>query len=98
MITTHQLRATEQFTSFTDADLEMLLGATTARAFAPGECLSVQGRPATSCFIVVSGVVEVVREGDGEGRVLMRLSGGRSRVSSRSSNTSTRRAARRSAR
>ncbi|MFO0651349.1 MAG: cyclic nucleotide-binding domain-containing protein [Polyangiales bacterium] len=76
MITAQQLRATEQFTSFTDADFEMLLGATTTRTFAPGECLFVQGRPATSCFIVASGVVEILRESDGETRLITRLSAG----------------------
>ncbi len=76
MINAQQLRATEQFTSFTDADFEMLLGATTTRTFSPGECLFVQGRPATSCFIVASGVVEILRESDGERRLITRLSAG----------------------
>ena len=76
MITAQQLRATEQFTSFTDADLELLLGATTVRSYSPGDLLFVQGRPATSCFIVASGVIEIVKETDGVAHTLMRLSAG----------------------
>lgn len=62
MITVEQLRAAGQLADFSDEDLELLLGATAVRTFAAGEQLAQQGRPATSCFIVVSGVVEIVRQ------------------------------------
>ena len=76
MITIEQLRSTGQLLPFSDAELDVLLGATTARTFASGEVLCYQGRPATSCFIIVSGVVEVVKESDLVERVLNVMTAG----------------------
>ena len=76
MITIEQLRATGQFAPFSDAELEAFLGATVTRTFAPGEVLCRQSRPATSCFVIVSGEVEVVKESAGQERLLTRLSAG----------------------
>ena len=76
MITLEQLRSTGQLLSFSDTELDVLLGATTARTFEAGEVLSHRGRPATSCFIVVSGVVEVVKESDLIERVLNVMTAG----------------------
>jgi CRP-like cAMP-binding protein len=76
MITVEQLRAAGQLADFSDEDLEMLLGATAVRAFAAGERLAQQGRPATSCFIVVSGVVEVVRQHGAREHVISHIGAG----------------------
>ena len=76
MITVEQLRATGQFEPFSDAELEAFLGATVTRTFAPREVLCQQSRPATSCFIIVSGEVDVVKESAGRERLLTRLSAG----------------------
>jgi CRP-like cAMP-binding protein len=76
MITVQQLRATGQLVPFSDAELELLLGATVPRTFGPGELLSLQGRPATSCFIIVSGTVTITKESDGQVRCLAEMSEG----------------------
>lgn len=76
MITVEQLRSTGRLTAFSDDELEMLLGVCSARTFAPGEVLCRQTRPAASCFIIVSGVVSVVKESQGHERLLTRLTAG----------------------
>lgn len=76
MITVEQLRSTGRLTTFSDDELYMLLGVCSDRAFAPGEVLCRQTRPAASCFIIVSGVVDVVKESDGHERLLTRLTAG----------------------
>lgn len=73
MITVADIRATGGLAAFTDAELELLLGVCDARTFAPREALCRQGRPASSCFVIVSGNVEVVKETDGRARLLTRL-------------------------
>lgn len=62
MITVEAIRASQGFASFCDEDLDLLLGAAIERRFAPGEVLYQQGRPAVSCFMIVSGTVELVKE------------------------------------
>lgn len=76
MISVQQLRASGHLAPFTDTDLELLLGATTARTFQAGETLCLQGRAASSCFILLSGVVAVVKETEGRTRVLTHLTAG----------------------
>lgn len=76
MITVEQLRSTGRLTAFTDDELEMLLGVCSDRTFAPGEVLCRQTRPAASCFIIVSGVVDVVKESQGHERLLTSLTAG----------------------
>ena len=76
MITVEQLRSTGRLTSFSDDELEMLLSVCSDRTFAPGEVLCRQSRPAASCFIIVSGVVDVVKESQGHERLLTRLTAG----------------------
>jgi CRP-like cAMP-binding protein len=73
VITVADIRATGGLAAFTDAELELLLGVCDARTFAPREALCRQGRPASSCFVIVSGNVEVVKETDGRARLLTRL-------------------------
>jgi len=70
MITLESIRASGGFGSFRDEDLELVLGAATARHFAPGEELFQQGRPAVSCFMIVAGTAEAVREEAAGERVL----------------------------
>lgn len=70
MITVESIRASQGFRSFRDEDLELVLGAATERRFAPGETLCQQGRPAASCFMIVAGAAEVVREEAAGERVL----------------------------
>ena len=76
MNTVQHLRVVGHPLPFSEGELEVLLGASTMRRFAPGETLCRQARPATSCFILLSGVVEVVKETDGHERVLTELSEG----------------------
>lgn len=76
MITVEQLRGTGRLTPFTDAELEALLGATTARAFAPGEVIFTEGSAALSCFVIVSGTAEVVKTSEDPERLLSRFSSG----------------------
>ena len=76
MITIEQLRHTGRLTNFSDYELELLLGVCEARTFAPREALCRQTRPAVSCFIIVSGVVDVVKESPGHERLLTRLPAG----------------------
>lgn len=75
-VTVQALRETERLEAFTDADLEALLGATWVRTFAPGEVICLQGRAVAACYIVVSGVVAVVKEVDGGTRRLTTLGPG----------------------
>lgn len=76
MISIGQLRETGGFTSFSDGELELLLGATLVRRYARGEVLCHQGRPAASCFLIVSGSVDVVKEEASGERLLTRLEAG----------------------
>lgn len=76
MISVEQLRSTGRLTTFSDDELEMLLGVCSDRTFAPGDVLCRQTRPAASCFIIVSGVVDVVKESQGHERLLTSLTAG----------------------
>ena len=77
MITIELLRQTGGLGAFSDAELEILLGASLPRTFAAGDVLCRQGRAGTSCFVIVSGIVEVLKEdGAGGHRLLTRLSAG----------------------
>jgi len=76
VITVAQLRSTGRLTAFSDDELEMLLSVCSDRTFAPGEVLCRQSRPAASCFIIVSGAVDVVKETQGHERLLTRLTAG----------------------
>ncbi|MEZ4389721.1 MAG: cyclic nucleotide-binding domain-containing protein [Polyangiales bacterium] len=67
MITVSQIRQAGALTHFSDEELESLLGAVVERSFSAGEVLCAQGRPAVSCFVVLAGVIDVVRrDRDGE--------------------------------
>jgi hypothetical protein len=75
-VTVQTLRETGRLEAFTDADLDALLGATSVCTFAPGEMICLQGRAVAACYIVVSGVVAVVKEADGGTRCLTTLGPG----------------------
>lgn len=70
MITVESVRAFRGFRSFRVEDLELMLGAAKERRFVPCEDLFLQGRPAVSCFMIVAGTAEAVREEAGSERVL----------------------------
>ncbi|HJX54609.1 MAG TPA: cyclic nucleotide-binding domain-containing protein, partial [Polyangia bacterium] len=55
------------------ADLDRLLAATRTRCFPAGTWLCREGEPASSCFLIATGAVEVVRYLDGEEHVLATL-------------------------
>lgn len=76
MITVSQLRESGALKSFHDEEVEALLGAAVERSFVAGEVLCAQGRPAVSCFVLLSGGVDVVKRDDDGERVLARLSAG----------------------
>lgn len=61
MILPEQLRAFETLRDCTTRELEVLLGAARTLRFMPGEALCEEGRPAASCFFVVTGDVEISR-------------------------------------
>lgn len=76
MITVSQVRQSGALSFFTDAELESLLGAVVERSFVAGEVLCAQGRPAVSCFVLLSGGIDVVRrDSDGE-RVIAQVAPG----------------------
>ena len=54
-------------------ELDQLLGATRTRHFPAGTWLCREGDPASSCFLIATGAVEVVKYLDGEERVLATL-------------------------
>jgi CRP-like cAMP-binding protein len=55
------------------AELEQLLAATRTRRFPAGTWLCRDGAPASSCFFIASGAVEVIKFVDGEEHVLATL-------------------------
>jgi len=71
-----ELRALDALREFTDRDLEVLLGATDRRHVPEGAALMTEGEAARSCFVLVSGEVEVVRFGPEGPRVLALLGAG----------------------
>ncbi len=60
-VLTH-MRQVALFADFTDVELEMLSVALRIRYLMPGEVLCREGDPAPSFFIVVSGMINVVKE------------------------------------
>jgi CRP-like cAMP-binding protein len=54
-------------------ELEQLLAATRTRRFAVGNWLCRDGSPASSCFFIASGAVDVIKFVDGEEHVLATL-------------------------
>jgi CRP-like cAMP-binding protein len=58
---------------YSEAELDQLLAATRTRRFAAGTWLWREGERASSCFLIATGAVEVVRYLDGEERVLATL-------------------------
>ncbi|MFO0648974.1 MAG: cyclic nucleotide-binding domain-containing protein [Polyangiales bacterium] len=61
MIAREKLRAIGAFDDYSDQELELLLMAGAARSYAPGHDLCVQGAVGTECFIVLEGVIEVIK-------------------------------------
>jgi CRP-like cAMP-binding protein len=58
---------------YSRADLDQLLAATRTRHFAAGTWLSRDGAPGSSCLLIATGAVEVVKYLDGEEHVLATL-------------------------
>lgn len=58
---------------YPNRELDQLLGATRTRHFSAGAWLCREGAPASSCFLIATGAVEVVKYLDGEERVLATL-------------------------
>lgn len=58
---------------YSGAELDRLLAATRTRRFSAGAWLCREGQPASSCFLIATGAVEVVRYLDGEEHVLATL-------------------------
>ncbi len=61
MITREKLRAIGGFDDYREPELDLLLMAGTARTYAPGHDLCVQGAVGSECFIVLDGVIEVIK-------------------------------------
>ena len=75
-ITATTLLGLEALREFEPGDLELLLGATTERRFAPGATLLEEGAFGASCFVLVEGEVEVTRRvADGERVIGVRRAG-----------------------
>lgn len=67
MITVPMLRGLASLRAFTDDELNVLLGAATARALSAGQVLLREGDPGRSCIILAQGELDVVkRVGDAE--------------------------------
>ena len=58
---------------YPSTDLELLLAATRTRRFPANTWLCREGEPASSCFLIATGAVEVVKYFDGEEHVLATL-------------------------
>ncbi|MGZ3419101.1 MAG: cyclic nucleotide-binding domain-containing protein [Polyangiales bacterium] len=71
-----QLRALPALREYGDADLELLSRATALRKFAPKEVLFDEGSIGDSCFLLLDGDVDVVRDHHGKVRVLSTLKAG----------------------
>ncbi len=71
-----KLRDLPALKDFTDAELQMLQTAVAVRQYAPGALLCKQGTPGVSCFVLVEGQVEVLRESNDESRVLATMLAG----------------------
>ncbi len=76
MITVATLRALPALADYADGELEVLLGAASARAFAIGTDLCREGAVGTSCFVLVQGEAEVLRASSDGDRHLARLAPG----------------------
>ncbi|MGA7744708.1 MAG: cyclic nucleotide-binding domain-containing protein [Polyangia bacterium] len=61
---------------YPSTELELLLAATRTRHFPGGTWLCREGQPASSCFLIAIGAVEVVKYLDGEEHVLATLGPG----------------------
>jgi CRP-like cAMP-binding protein len=75
-LTAAQLRALPALREYGDADLELLSRATALRKFAPKEILFEEGTMGESCFLLLDGEVDVVRNHHGKLRILASLKGG----------------------
>jgi cAMP-dependent protein kinase regulator len=71
-----QLRALPALREYGDADLELLSRATALRRFAPKEILFEEGSIGDSCFLLLDGDVDVVRNHHGKLRILSTLKAG----------------------
>jgi CRP-like cAMP-binding protein len=58
---------------YSSAELDQLLAATRTRHFPAGTWLSREGEPGSSCFLIATGTVEVVKHLDGEEHVFASL-------------------------
>ncbi len=56
------LRATGAFGEFTDHDLDVLVSASEPRRYTPGQIVCREGSIGTSCFCIVNGSLEVVKQ------------------------------------
>ncbi|MFO0651227.1 MAG: Crp/Fnr family transcriptional regulator [Polyangiales bacterium] len=61
MIAIESLRELPVFHDYEDRDLAVLLGSSSEREYAPGAPLCEQGQRGRSCFLVVSGEVDLLR-------------------------------------
>jgi cAMP-dependent protein kinase regulator len=75
-LTAAQLRALPALREYGDADLELLSRASALRKFAPKEVLFEEGSIGSSCFLLLDGDVDVVRDHHGKLRVLSTLKAG----------------------
>lgn len=67
------LRTFPRFATFNDANLAALTAMAPARSWAAGDDLCVEGGSGRSCYVLLSGEVQVLKECDGELRPLARL-------------------------
>ncbi len=75
-LTAQQLRGLPALREYADADLELLSRATALRTFAPREILFDEGSYGDSCFLLLSGDVDVVRTAHDKVRILATLHAG----------------------
>jgi len=64
------LRSFASMTAFTDADLSTLISVARERAYAPAAMVCQEGQPGASCFLLVSGALDIIKAGSEGARLL----------------------------
>lgn len=70
------LRSFASMKEFSDADLATLISVARERAFAPAAMVCQEGQPGASCFLLVSGALDVIKAGTEGARLLATMQPG----------------------
>ena len=75
-ISTSLLRGFASLAEFTDADLATLVSVARERPFAPAAWVAQEGQPGASCFLLVSGALDIIKSGSEGARLLATMQPG----------------------